>query len=266
MRRADQPKGLPAVLAGVKHGSHICAFYETHDDLIDLVLAFLTSRVNRGELCLWMMPDGVSDEARVRTNATLAERGIESHRACDLYQKPHFESGPVTRFWNEKLQEALVKGHSGMCASGDTFWLQPREWKTFLDYEAGLNNAIADKPITLLCTYPLSVSKAGDILDVARAHQVALSKRQNTWEVIKAWGPPGQQPRLARSVLTHWMRPSGFRCSASVCSRCLMRSRKGGSARSSLAPWASASGRLNYIVLVCWTGLVSAPLRKRSDF
>jgi DNA-binding CsgD family transcriptional regulator len=191
MRRADQPKGLPAVLAGVKHGSHICAFYETHDDLIDLVLAFLTSRVNRGELCVWMMPDGISDEARVRTNATLAERGIEPHRARDLYQGPHFESGPVTRFWNEKLQEALVKGHSGMCASGDAFWLQPREWKTFLDYEADLNNFIADKPITLLCTYPLSVSKAGDILDVARAHQVALSKRQNTWEVIKAWGPPG---------------------------------------------------------------------------
>jgi hypothetical protein len=73
-----------------------------------------------------------------------------------------------------------------MCASGDAFWLQSREWKTFIDYEADLNNFIADKPITLLCTYPLSVSKASDILDVARAHQVALSKRQNAWEVIKA--------------------------------------------------------------------------------
>ena len=46
MRRADQPKALPAVLAGVKHGSHICAFYETNDDLIDLVLPFFTAGVN----------------------------------------------------------------------------------------------------------------------------------------------------------------------------------------------------------------------------
>lgn len=190
MRRADQPKALPAVLADAKHGSHICAFYETHDDLIDLVLPFFTARANRGELCVWMMPDGVSDEAKVRTSLTLAERGIEPYRARDLYlQGAHFEDGPVTRFWNEKLEEALVRGHSGMCASGDAFWLQPSEWKTFIDYEADLNNVIADKPITLLCTYPLSVSKAGDLLDVARAHQVALSKRQNTWEVIKAWGP-----------------------------------------------------------------------------
>jgi DNA-binding CsgD family transcriptional regulator len=190
MRRADQPKALPAVLAGAKHGSHICAFYETTDDLIDLVIPFLTSRVNQGELCVWMMPDGVTDDARARTSATLAQRGIQPYRARDLYG-PHFEHEPVTRFWNEKLQEALVGGHSGMCASGDAFWLQSREWKTFLDYEADLNNFIADKPITLLCTYPLSVSKAGDILDVARAHQVALSRRRNAWEVIKAWGPAG---------------------------------------------------------------------------
>ena len=60
-----------------------------------------------------------------------------------------------------------------MC-SGDAFWLQPRDWKTFLDYEADLNSLIADEPVTLLCTYPLSVSKAGDLLDVARAHQVTL--------------------------------------------------------------------------------------------
>jgi DNA-binding CsgD family transcriptional regulator len=191
LRRANQPNTLAAVLADVKHGSHICAFYETDNDLIDLVLPFFAARVNRGELCVWMMPDGVSD-ARVRTSATLAERGIEPYRARDFYLPgPHFERGPVTEFWNEKLQEALVRGHSGLCASGDTFWLQPREWKTFLDYEADLNNLIADKPITLLCTYPLSVCKAGDLLDVARAHQIALSKRQNGWEVIKAWGPSG---------------------------------------------------------------------------
>ncbi|MDB5580591.1 MAG: Bacterial regulatory, luxR family protein [Bradyrhizobium sp.] len=192
MRPADQSKALSAVLAGVKHGSHICAFYETDDDLIDLVLPFLSSRANQGELCVWMMPDSLSNEARFRTGATLVERGIEPYQARDLYLKgPHFEYEPVKRFWDEKLQESLDGGHSGLCASGDTFWLRPRDWKSFLDYEADLNNLIADKPITLLCTYPLSVCKAGDLLDVARAHQVALSKRHNSWEVIKAWGPAG---------------------------------------------------------------------------
>jgi hypothetical protein len=48
-----------------------------------------------------------------------------------------------------------------MCASGDAFWIQSRDWKTLLDYEADLNNVIADKPITLLCTYRASGRRVG---------------------------------------------------------------------------------------------------------
>ena len=45
---------------------------------------------------------------------------------------------------------------------------------------------IADKPITLLCTYPLTLSKAGDAFDVVRAHQFAIAKHRDEWEVIAA--------------------------------------------------------------------------------
>jgi len=64
---------------------------------------------------------------------------------------------------------------------------------------------IADKPITLLCTYPLSVSKAGDIVDVAGVHHVAIAKRKRDWEVIKGWGitqgrPLADQPKRAEAL------------------------------------------------------------------
>jgi hypothetical protein len=52
--------------SGIKHGSHICAFYETDDDLIDLVIPFLSSRADRDELCVWMMPESVCDAKKVR--------------------------------------------------------------------------------------------------------------------------------------------------------------------------------------------------------
>ncbi|HKN30376.1 MAG TPA: LuxR C-terminal-related transcriptional regulator [Roseiarcus sp.] len=93
---------------------------------------------------------------------------------------------PGPRFWDEKLREALTNHHSGLCGSGDAWWLQQGDWRAFLDYENELNGAIANKPIALLCTYPFSVSKAGDLFEVARAHQVALAKRQNEWAVIEA--------------------------------------------------------------------------------
>ena len=49
-------KVLPAILSGVGHGSHLCAFYETKEDLIDLVLPFFDAGSNQGELCVWCRP------------------------------------------------------------------------------------------------------------------------------------------------------------------------------------------------------------------
>src|SRR4051812_23097855 len=43
---------------------------------------------------------------------------------------------------------------------------------------------IASQPISGLCTYPFSVSKLGDVFDVARAHQFAIAKRRTQWHVV----------------------------------------------------------------------------------
>ena len=55
-----------------------------------------------------------------------------------------------------------------------------------MEYENYLNDVIAGKPISLLCTYPLSACKAGDVLEVVRAHEVALAKQQKRWSVIES--------------------------------------------------------------------------------
>ena len=92
----------------------------------------------------------------------------------------------MVALWDEKLAEALAQDHSGLCASGHTCWLQQRDWQAFMEYENYLNHVIAGKPISLLCTYPLTACKAGDILDVVRAHEVTLAKQQKRWAVIES--------------------------------------------------------------------------------
>jgi hypothetical protein len=105
-------KVLPSVLGGVKHGSHLCAFYETKDDLLDLVLPFFTGGAKRGDACVWMMPDSVSaEEAALHGRAAVAESGIELYAGRKFYLKEsHFEREPVVSFWNEKLPQALGCG------------------------------------------------------------------------------------------------------------------------------------------------------------
>lgn len=202
--RSAAPRGAkapyPTVLAGIGHGSHVCAFYETKDDLLDLVLPFFAAGLARNELCVWMTPDSISeDEARIRAREAVAERGLEIRPARELYLKRRrFQRDPVLRFWNEKLQQALTSHRCGLHASGDSFWLQRNDWDAFLVYETDVSTMIADKPITLLCTYPFSLSKVGDVFDVARAHQFAVAMRRHKWEIL---APPAVDPdRRAEAV------------------------------------------------------------------
>jgi DNA-binding CsgD family transcriptional regulator len=204
MRNAPPPgrPGLlcPAVLAGVSHGSHVCAFYETHNDLIDLVLPFFAAGVERDELCVWTTPDFLSgDEIGGRASGAVLGRGIEFHRARDVYlARGRLARDRVVRFWDQAIQQARSMNHSGTRASGDAFWLQRNDWSAFLEYENDLNSMIANKPIAMLCTYPISVSKVGDVFDVARAHQFAIAKRRDEWEVVATpAGAPDRQAEIA---------------------------------------------------------------------
>lgn len=186
MPRSNQPAAVTddppydAVLGAIRHGTHVCAFYETDEDLLDLVQQFFAAGARRGDLCLWMMPDGVDSGA-------LAKAGVELQSADDAYKgSGSFQSGPMVTLWHDKLAQALAENHTGLCASGHTRWLEQRDWQAFMEYENYLNEVIAGKPISLLCTYPLSSCQAGDILDVVRAHEVALVKQRKRWSVIES--------------------------------------------------------------------------------
>jgi hypothetical protein len=138
----------PAVLTDVSHGSHVCAFYETADDLLDLVLPFFKVGLDQGESCVWMMPDGIiEDEAKIRASEALVERGLEFYPARDLYlTRGLFDRGPVMRFWDQKAQQALASNRSGARISGNAFWLKQNDWNTFLEYESDLNSMMPTNP------------------------------------------------------------------------------------------------------------------------
>jgi DNA-binding CsgD family transcriptional regulator len=72
-----------------------------------------------------------------------------------------------------------------MRVSGNAFWVGTNYWKEFCAYELELNNAIANQPMIVLCTYPLGATRAVDVLDVARAHQCTIARRDGDWEFLE---------------------------------------------------------------------------------
>ena len=48
--------GIPFI-DEVNWGSHLCAFYETREDLFETVTGYFTAGIDANEMCVWAMPD-----------------------------------------------------------------------------------------------------------------------------------------------------------------------------------------------------------------
>src|SRR6185295_5863803 len=117
------------------------------------------------------------------------DQSIEIVSARDWYlQDGSFDLKRVLAGWHEKLARASARGYAGVRVTGDTAWLAKKDWKHFCEYEEGLNQAIANQRLAVLCTYPLAACGALEILDVVRTHQFALARRHGGWDVIETAG------------------------------------------------------------------------------
>jgi C4-dicarboxylate-specific signal transduction histidine kinase len=185
------------VLGDIPWGAHFCLFYETKEDLLDTLIAYCKAGLESEEFCLWVVADPVTVEDA--TNALknvvpdidrhLADSSLEIVSARDWYlQGGAFDLNRVTDAWYEKLARALARGYAGVRVTGDTAWLAQKDWKDFCEYEEGLNEAVANRRLAVLCTYPLAACGALEILEVVRTHQFALARRHGSWDVIETAG------------------------------------------------------------------------------
>jgi DNA-binding CsgD family transcriptional regulator len=182
------------VLGDMPWGSHVCMFYESKDDLLDTVWPYFRAGLESNEFCLWVPSEPVTpEEARMALSRRipdfdrhLAAGNMEIAPGREWYLKAgQFDLDRILGTWDEKLRGALAKGYDGMRASGNAFWLNTEHWNDFCDYERQLNKMLEGKPMTVLCTYPIAVSGAAEVLEVARIHQLAVARRNGDWELVE---------------------------------------------------------------------------------
>ncbi len=92
----------------------------------------------------------------------------------------------------------IRRGYAGVRVTGDTAWLESKDWRSFCEYEESLNQAVANQRLAILCTYPLAACGAAEILDVVRTHQFAVTKRRGSWDVIETAGHKQAKAEIKR--------------------------------------------------------------------
>src|ERR1700686_1239796 len=195
------------VVGDMPWGTHFCVFYETKADLLEMTVAYCKAGLQSQEFCLWVVaePIAVEDATHALEQAVpdfdryFADHSIEIVAARDWYlQDGTFDLNRVIGGWNEKLARASARGYAGVRVTGDTAWLEKKDWKDFCEYEESLNQAVANQRLAVLCTYPLAACGAAEILDVVRTHQFAVTKRRGGWDVIETAGHKQAKAEIKR--------------------------------------------------------------------
>ena len=195
------------VVGEMPWGTHFCLFYETKADLLEISVSYCKAGLESQEFCLWVVaePLGVEEATRALKQAVpdldryLCDKSIEIVAARDWYfPDGQFDLNRVISGWNQKLAHASARGYAGVRVTGDTAWLEKKDWKNFCEYEESLNQAVANQRLAVRCTYPLAACGAAEILDVVRTHQFAVTKRRGDWDVIETAGHKQAKAEIKR--------------------------------------------------------------------
>jgi len=183
------------VVGDVSWGTHFCQFYQTKEDLIDILVPYFKTGLENNEFCMWVTSEPLSEkEAKEAIRRAvpdfdryLRRRQIEIIPHTEWYLKDGaFNLQTVLNGWIDKLSQALTKGYDGIRVTGNTAWLEKRDWRNFTQYEEEVNNVIGKYQMLAICTYSLDKCGASEIVDVVSNHQFALIRKRGKWKLIES--------------------------------------------------------------------------------
>jgi PAS domain S-box-containing protein len=183
------------VLGDMPWATHLCQFYQTKQDLVDILVPFIKAGLASNEYCAWVTSQALETEEAITAlraaipdvDDFLESEQLEVFPYTEWYVKDGpFNAGKVLDSWLQKVQRALSRGYEGARVTGDTMWLERKDWKDFMAYESAINDVIQGQKLIVLCTYCLDRCGASEVIDVINKHKCALVRREGKWEIIES--------------------------------------------------------------------------------
>ena len=194
MGKAFRKTGID-IIGDVPWGTHLCQFYETREDLVDILVPYFKAGLENNEFCMWITSEPLKvEDAKatlkkvVKNLDNFIKKGqIEILDYSQWYTKSgRFEAERVLQGWVVKEEQAVKRGFDGLRLTGNTFWLEKKDWRAFADYEVTVDGIIGQHRMLAICTYSLDKCGASEVIDVVSNHEYALIKRGGKWEIIES--------------------------------------------------------------------------------
>jgi len=185
-----------SVVGDLPWGAHFCTFYETKQDLLDILIPYFKTGLENNEFCLWIVSNSeliTSEEAKAalghavpRLDQYLSKGRIEivPHDQWWFLKSRTFDLHRVVHQFKEKLDDALAAGYVGMRVNGSPAWMRTERHEQLCEFEKKVDRLYPSLRIVVACTYPVGASTADLLFDVACSHRFTIARRRGKWDVL----------------------------------------------------------------------------------
>lgn len=184
-------------LGALPWGTHICQFYESKDDLLEVLVPWFAEGLSGGELCVWVVAEPLSaQDALDAMKQAMPELAgyIEKGRLLILrHDEWYLENGSfsgerVLNGWTGLLDRAAKAGLDGMRVTGNASWAGGNFWEAFIEYERQVQHLMRKSRMLALCTYPIKSLSPADLTEIVSSHAAALIKKDGAWRAVRRAG------------------------------------------------------------------------------
>ncbi|AKB32412.1 sensory transduction histidine kinase [Methanosarcina siciliae HI350] len=185
------------IIGNVPWGTHFCQFYQTKEDLMEILVPYFKAGLENNENCIWITSQLLEvEEAKEALRRAVPDFEIYLKKGqIEIFpyirgyiNEGVFDSERAVNGLKEKLNQALERGYEGLRVTGDACWLEKEGWTDFVNYENKVDSVIEKHQMISLCSYHLEMCNATEILDIAFNHRFSLIKREGLWDRIENSG------------------------------------------------------------------------------
>jgi two-component system, sensor histidine kinase PdtaS len=175
-------------------GTHICQFYQTKEDLLDILLPYFIAGLKNNELCLWVTSQPLEvEEAKKALKTAVSDIDVYLGKgqleiisyACWYANGESYFSESTIDNWIKKLNHPLTSSYEGLRFAENTSWLKKENWEDFNQFVNKINKVFGKHPMIALRSYFLSIHSTIEIIDAVSNHQSSLIKKEGKWECIE---------------------------------------------------------------------------------
>ena len=181
-------------LGDIPWGAHICQFYQTRQDLIDIAVPYMKAGLENNEFCLWVACDPLDPQGALEAMISAwpgceeyVERGqikFLSHKGW-YYREGPFDPKKMVESTIDIVNRALKNEYDGMRISSNMSWIEKSEWRKLSEFEKNLNGLDGAHPLVTMCSYPLAKCGPAEVAEVTKNHGTAIMKQGDNWEIMQ---------------------------------------------------------------------------------